>query len=279
MSDIDLATLAEQFRAQRPAPPSPYSFPKIENKSYKDFGFKVRDSSPYAGMAPAPKASGGYSEMSFMTTASNPNVGWVPAPGDIRLKQMRLKQKRSAFSANVVIQLGWNVAIEMSLLFGTSTSTPGAVAAPGGPREFDHFPDYAFKVECDKFGQARFQKFDGLDLEVEALEYKTGEDVHAHKRPGVPKYGTIKLSKGVVATQELWNWCMDVAKGTLVRHNITITLLNEARDKPLQTLDCIGCWPMKWTGLRLDGKSGGALVEEVEFVIDYATLKTESKST
>jgi phage tail-like protein len=281
MSDVDLAQLADQFRAQRPAPPAPYSFPKIENKSYKDFGFAIRDAQPFAGMAPAPRSVAGYSEMSLMTSGGSPNVGWRPPPGDIRLTQMRLAQRRAAFSANVIVHLGWNIAIEMSLLFSASVTKPGSVAAPGKPRPFDHFPDYAFKVEIadlmvDK-PIAHFQKFDGLDLEIEAIEYKTGDDPHAHKRPGVPKYGNIKLSKGVIANQKLWDWCMDVAKGTLKRRNITITVLDEARDKPLQTLDCIGCWPTKWTGLRLDGKSDGALIEEIEFAIDYATIKTDAK--
>ncbi len=251
MSDVSLSTLAEQFRAQRPAPPSPYSFPTLESKSYKDYGFQVRESSP---------KSGSVSKMKSRVT-----------------KQGIIRSMSYTFSAGVVIRLGRKAAIELSLLFAINPVKPGKPAAPGEPRPFDHFPDYAFKVEIaglmtDK-PAAHFQKFDGLDLEIEAIEYKTGDDPHAHKRPGVPKYGNIKLSKGVIANQKLWDWCMEVAKGKLERRNITITVLNESREKALQTIDCIGCWPTKWTGLRLDGKGGGALVEELEFVIDYATVK------
>jgi phage tail-like protein len=248
MSDINLAKLAEQFRAQRPAPPAPYSYPTLEAKSYKDMGFQIRESDPKVGGSVKTK-----------TTIGKSGV---------------IRSMSFTFSMGVLIRLGRNAAIEMSLLFSLNVGAPGAPAAPGKPRPFDHYPDYAFKVEIvgimgDK-PAAHFQKFDGFDLEVEAIEYKTGTDAHAHKRPGVPKYGNIKLSKGVIENKALWDWCMDVAKGDLKRRNITITVLDEARDKALKTFDFIGCWPTKWAGLRLDGKGSGALVEDLEFVVDYA---------
>jgi len=249
MPDINLAQLADQFRAQRPAPPSPYSFPTLETKSYRDMGFQIRESDSGAG-------------------ASVKSRTYIGSSGVLRSMSF-------TFSAGVRIRLGRNAAIEMSLLFSMSVGKPGAPAKPGTPRPFDHYPDYAFKVEIaglmsDK-PAAHFQKFDGFDLEIETIEYKTGTDAHAHKRPGVPKYGNIKLSKGVIDNKALWDWCMDVAKGKLVRRNITVTVLNEARTEALKTFDFIGCWPTKWAGLRLDGKGTGVLVEDLEFVVDYVT--------
>lgn len=252
---MDLATLAEQFRAARPAPPNPYSWPSIPNNAYTPENFMPRDTASTPGSR-APLAVRRVTAMGLVTTY------------------------RYRFVLGFRISFQRGRPPEMSLFASINPVSPGkpATDANSGRRNFDPYPDYAFKVQIEGIMAnklaAHFQKFDGFDVEVEAIEYKTSTDPHVRKRPGVPKYSTIKLSKGIIDNRELWNWCMKTAQGELTRRNITITVLNEDRDEKttLVAYDFIGCWPTKWSGLRLDGKGQGTLVEDIEFAVDEIKL-------
>lgn len=252
---MNLAALAEQFRAARPAPPNPYSWPSIPNNAYTPVNFMPRDTTSTPGSrVPIP-------------------VRQVTVMGLVTTYRYRVV-------AGIRISFQRGRPPEMSLFAFINPVKPGkpATESSSGRRDFDPYPDYAFKVQIEGILKddlsAHFQKFDGFDVEVEAIEYKTSTDPHLHKRPGVPKYSTIKLSKGIIDNRELWTWCMETAQGKLTRRNITITVLNEDRDKgkTLVAYDFLGCWPSKWSGLRLDGKGQGTLVEDIEFAVDEIKL-------
>jgi len=249
-----LAQLAEQFRASRPAPPSPYTYPSLTRPTYADQGFSLRDVGSEGGSRqPIPVRQ--VTVMGLITTYRYTAVFGF-----------RFRWPRGAPPA-------------MSLFAMINPTKPGKPAVgKEGKREFDPYPDYAFKVQIEGITKdalsAHFQKFDGFDMEIEAIEWKAGEDAHVHKRPGVPKYSNIKLSKGIIDNRALWDWCQDTANGKLKRCNVTISVLKETRDEkePLVSYDFIGCWPTKWSGLRLDGKGNGTLVEDLELAVDYVKL-------
>jgi|GEM_PF-582261 len=254
-----LTQLAEQFRAQRPAPPNPYSWPQLSRPSYADQGFQIGNGSDYEGTTPR---------------VVQVRVPDVAANGSTIISNHRI-------SYGIRMALGRNGAPGVSAFASIHPTKPNQYTeGNGGRREFDPYPDFAFKVNIEGITKndlsGHFQKFDGFDLEVEAIEYKSGADAHVHKRPGVPKYSTIKLSKGLIDDRGLWDWCMKTARGDLERHNITITVLADTHEdtstKPLVAYNFIGCWPSKWSGLRLDGKGQGTVVEDLEFVVDYIEL-------
>jgi len=159
-----------------------------------------------------------------------------------------------------------------TLLPHSTLAKPGTdpKGASTGRRSFDPYGDFAFHVEIGPMRMA-FAKFDGIDVEVDQIEYKDSLDLHPHKRPGIHHYGNIKFTKGVVSNQMLWTWIQGVMAGVVVRLNGSIHVLSDTHDKtkPEITYNFFQAWPCKWSGLRLDGKGQGTLVEELELAVDF----------
>lgn len=160
-----------------------------------------------------------------------------------------------------------------SLLHHMSLHAPGKAAhgASKGRRQFDPYGDFAFHVEIEGIGAGAFRKFDGIDVEIDQIEYKDSLDAHPHKRPGIYHFGNIKLTKGVIANKALWDWCQKIMSGDVTRKNGSIHVLSDNHDKgsPEITYNFYQAWPCKWSGLRLDGKGNETLVEEIELCVDY----------
>jgi len=139
-----------------------------------------------------------------------------------------------------------------------------------GRRPFDPYGDFAFHVEIGEMKMA-FAKFDGVDVEIDQIEFKDSLDTHPHKRPGIHRFGNLKFSKGVIADKQLWDWIHQTMAGDVKRLNGSIHVLADTHDKtkPEITYNFYQAWPCKWSGLRLDGKGAGTLVEDLELAVDY----------
>lgn len=150
------------------------------------------------------------------------------------------------------------------------TPAKGAIA---GRRDFDPYGDFNFVIEIEGLPAGAFQKVDGLNVDIDTIEYKDSLDPHPHKRPGIHRFGNIKLTKGVVENTALWDWCCAIMAGKVERRNGSIRILDDSGDKekPETSFDFFQAWPCKWSGLRIDGKGGATLVEELELAIDSFT--------
>lgn len=161
----------------------------------------------------------------------------------------------------------------MSLLPNMSVNAPGrpVKGAHQGRRQFDPYGDFAFHIEIEGIGAGAFTKFDGIDVEIDQIEYMDSMDPHPHKRPGIYRFGNIKLTKGVIANKALWEWCQKIMSGEIARKNGTIHVLADNHDKNAAEIsyNFYQAWPCKWSGLRLDGKGNATLVEEIELCVDY----------
>jgi phage tail-like protein len=78
----------------------------------------------------------------------------------------------------------------------------------------------------------------------------------------------VTLKRGVVGSDDLWNWLKGVRDGTADPRNVTVTLMDEARN-PVVTWSLRNAQPKKWTGPTLAAKGGGDVaMEELSLVCE-----------
>src|SRR5260370_22104245 len=124
---------------------------------------------------------------------------------------------------------------------------------------------FNFLVEIDGVTQAAFMDVNGLDVEVDVIDYRTGGDktLGVRKLPGLVKYGNIVLKRGITLDRSLWDWIRKVIEGAVQRANMAIILLDEQR-QPVLRWRVIRAWPRKWTGPTLNAKTSEVAIESLE---------------
>jgi len=133
-----------------------------------------------------------------------------------------------------------------------------------GASRNDPFSAACFVVEIDGVAAGGFSEVSGLEVEVAAIEYRTGsEDITVRKIPGLRKYSNITLKRGYTSDRSLWDWMKQVLDGTVVRRNMTIVLLDEAR-RPVLRWNVRQAWPCKYEGPALNAKGTDVAIEIVE---------------
>lgn len=119
-----------------------------------------------------------------------------------------------------------------------------------------------------------FSDASGLGFEVSYSEYRNGNEKFntVRKVPNTHKQDDVTLKRGLVGSDDLFQWLKGVREGTADPRQVTITLLDEAR-QPVATWVLRQAQPKKWTGPTLAAKGGGEVaMEELQFVhegIDY----------
>lgn len=125
----------------------------------------------------------------------------------------------------------------------------------------DPYRGYNFLVEIDGISQAGFQEVSGLDVTTDPVDYREGTDPpHVRKLPGLNKYTTITLKRGITDSDELWRWRKTVIDGKAERKNGSIVLRNEAGEEKLRWNFKEG-WLSQWTGPSFNSTSTAVAVE------------------
>ena len=120
-----------------------------------------------------------------------------------------------------------------------------------------------------------FSDVSGLGYEVSHSEYRNGnERVNTvRKVPNSFKNDDVTLKRGLVGSDDLFAWLRGVREGTADPRNITITLMDEAR-QPVAAFKLIKAQPKKWTGPTLAAKGGGEVaMEELQLVHEGVTYE------
>lgn len=115
-----------------------------------------------------------------------------------------------------------------------------------------------------------FSDVSGLGTEVSYSEYRNGNERFntVRKIPNTHKVDDVTLKRGVVGSDDLWNWLKGVRDGTADPRNVRVTLLDEARN-PVVTWSLRNAQPKKWTGPTLAAKGGGDVaMEELSLVCE-----------
>lgn len=109
-----------------------------------------------------------------------------------------------------------------------------------------------------------FAEVSGLGVEIEPVEYRNGnEDITVRKLPGLKKFTNITLKRGIIGDQLLWDWVKSAMDGTVIRTDVSIILLNEARE-PVMRWRVRRAWPCKWEGPTLAASANEVAIETLE---------------
>jgi phage tail-like protein len=134
-------------------------------------------------------------------------------------------------------------------------------------RPFDHIGNFNFRVEIEGVTQGAFQSIDGLEANVEVVEFQDGDDLMLHKRPGRVSYSNIVLRRGYTASEELWQWMKATLDGTVERKAGSVILAADDGSEILR-YNFFEAWPCRWKGFELDGKGTGVAIEELEIAVE-----------
>lgn len=113
-----------------------------------------------------------------------------------------------------------------------------------------------------------FSDVSGLGFDVAYAEYRNGNEKFntVRKVPGISKNDDVTLKRGLVGATDLALWLKGVKDGKPDPRQVTITLLDEAREA-VATWVLRQAQPKKWTGPTLAAKGGGDVaMEEIQLV-------------
>jgi phage tail-like protein len=120
-----------------------------------------------------------------------------------------------------------------------------------------------------------FSDASGLGVDVNYAEYRNGNEKFntARKVPNTHKLDDVTLKRGLVGSDDLFIWIKTVRDGTADPRQVTIMLMDEARNT-VATFRLRNAQPKKWSGPTLAAKGGtDVAMEELHLVhegIEYS---------
>jgi phage tail-like protein len=131
---------------------------------------------------------------------------------------------------------------------------------------------HKFNMEIDGVTMGGIHKVDGIEFEVEVVEYQDGEDITTHYRPGRFKPGRLILERDWSSTQEFLKWRKTVMDGKVERKSISLIFKNDAEEES-KRVNFFDCYPAKWVAPTLSARSSGHASEKLEVVFERLELK------
>jgi len=113
-----------------------------------------------------------------------------------------------------------------------------------------------------------FSDVSGLGVDVSYSEYRNGNERFntVRKVPNTHKQDDVTLKRGLVGSDDLFQWLKGVRDGIADPRTVTITLLDEAR-REVAVFKLRNAQPKKWVGPTLAAKGGGEVaMEELHLV-------------
>lgn len=129
-------------------------------------------------------------------------------------------------------------------------------------------PYSAFNFLVEFNGQdisAGFSEVTGLGAEITMAEYRNGNDKenHVRKIPNINKVSDVTLKRGIIKSQDLWDWInLTRREGWIAQRNVIITLMDEANETSVQRWTLQNTVPIKYTGPSLNAKGGSDVAME-----------------
>lgn len=121
-----------------------------------------------------------------------------------------------------------------------------------------------FYVQINGVSQAVFTEVSGLQAETHIEEYQEGgHNGFTHQLPGRTTVSRITLKRGIVASNELFAWYLDIMQGKIQRRNVSVVTY-DSTGKELLRWNFDGAFPMKWVGPQFTADGQTAAVETLE---------------
>ncbi len=126
-------------------------------------------------------------------------------------------------------------------------------------------PKFHFQVQ---WGGVRigFTEVTGLDMQVEAIEYREGSspEYSKIKMPGMHKFSNITLKRGTIqGDSDFYKWINTINLTVSERRDIVISLLNETH-APVMTWKAKNAFPVKVQASDLKSDGNEVAIETLE---------------
>lgn len=122
---------------------------------------------------------------------------------------------------------------------------------------------FKFAVEIEGVSGIGFSKVDGLEAELEVVEYREGGYNKTRKLPGIEQFSTVTLEKGAFADKNLYNWFKEAVTSADFRKTITI-IEQDRLGNPRREWTLYEAWASKVTNPSFDASSSEVAVESIE---------------
>jgi len=123
--------------------------------------------------------------------------------------------------------------------------------------------------------QGGFSEVSGLNAEVTIAEYRNGNAPvnYVTKVPAIHKAGDVTLKRGVIGSENIYNWLDQIRAGDVqAKRNVEVKLKNEdpSSQSAVVTWKLINAIPIKWTGPTLTAKGGSDVaIEELVLAVEH----------
>ena len=124
---------------------------------------------------------------------------------------------------------------------------------------------FNFLVRFDGKDAGGFSEVTGLGVEITMAEYRNGDERenHVRKIPNINKVSDVTLKRGIIKSQDLWDWInLTRREGWTAQRNVIITLMDEANINIVQSWTLQNTVPIKYTGPSLNAKGGSDVAME-----------------
>jgi phage tail-like protein len=123
---------------------------------------------------------------------------------------------------------------------------------------------------------AGFQEISNVGMEVTVAEYRNGNEREnsVRKVTGLNKATDVTLKRGVVGSDNLYQWLHQIRNGdSNALRTVRITLMNEDRTSPVQTWNLLRARIIKYVSGPFNAKGNDVAMEEL--TLAYERMEME----
>lgn len=132
--------------------------------------------------------------------------------------------------------------------------------------EMNPYLNFRFQVEIDGLVVGGFSDVSGLQVEVEAEDYREGGlNGYTHKFLKGTKYPPLVLKRGLTDSDILWQWHRNVVEGKIRHKNGSIILIDVSGNEKWRW-NFHQAFPVKWIGPDFKADGNAVAIESLELV-------------